>query len=98
MYASGARAQEICDLTVMDVAHDKNGNAILTLLGKGNKPRRVKITADAASLLDKYIAYRKIGNQRLTVMCSQARETSGFPYPALKKSLQNTKNGQGCPS
>jgi site-specific recombinase XerD len=63
MYASGARAQEICDLTVKDIAHDKNGNAILTLLGKGSKPRRVKITADATALLDKYIAYRKISDR-----------------------------------
>lgn len=62
MYASGARAQEICDLTMKDIAHDKNGNAILTLMGKGEKPRRVKITSDATELLNKYIAYRKIGN------------------------------------
>ena len=63
MYASGTRAQEICDLTIGDIAYDKNCNAILTLLGKGNKLRRVKITADATSLLDKYIAYSKIRNQ-----------------------------------
>jgi site-specific recombinase XerD len=63
MYASGARAQEICDLIVKDVAYDENGNAILTLLGKGSKPRRVKITADATELLNKYIAYRKIAGQ-----------------------------------
>lgn len=63
MYSSGARAQEICDITVKDVTHDNNGNAVLTLLGKGNIPRRVKITADATELLNKYIAYRKIGNQ-----------------------------------
>ena len=63
MYASGARAQEICDITVKDVAHDNSGNAVLTLMGKGEKPRRVKITADATELLDKYIAYRKIGQQ-----------------------------------
>ncbi len=63
MYTSGARAQEICDLTVKDVALDKNGNAILTLFGKGSKPRRVKITADATELLGKYIAYRRIGDQ-----------------------------------
>lgn len=63
MYASGARAQEICGLAVKDVAHDTNGNAVLTLLGKGEKPRRVKITADATEILDKYIAYRKIRNQ-----------------------------------
>lgn len=63
MYASGARAQEICDLTISDVAYDKNSIAVLTLFGKGNKLRRVKITADATSLLEKYIAYRRIGNQ-----------------------------------
>jgi len=63
MYASGARAQEVCDLTVRDVARDNNGNAILTLMGKGSKLRRVKITADATVLLNKYIAYRKIGEQ-----------------------------------
>jgi site-specific recombinase XerD len=61
MYASGARAQEICDLTVKDITHDSSGNAILTLLGKGSKLRRVKITTDATGLLDKYIAYRRIG-------------------------------------
>jgi integrase/recombinase XerD len=63
MYASGARAQEICDLTVKDVSYDKNGNAILALTGKGEKSRRVKITTDATELLNKYIAYRKISNQ-----------------------------------
>lgn len=63
MYSSGARAQETCDLTAGDVAHDEKGNAILTFVGKGKKPRRVKITADATSLLDKYIASRKIAPQ-----------------------------------
>jgi site-specific recombinase XerD len=63
MYASGARAQEICDVTVKDVSHDNNGNALLTLMGKGNIPRRVKITTDATELLNKYITYRKIGEQ-----------------------------------
>lgn len=60
MYSSGARAQEICDLTVKDVTHDERGNAILTLVGKGEKARRVKITSSATQLLDKYIASRKI--------------------------------------
>ena len=63
MYASGARAQEICDLEVKDIAYDTNKNAILTLLGKGEKPRRVKITSDASELLGKYIAYRKINDK-----------------------------------
>lgn len=60
MYSSGARAQEICDLTVGDIAHDEKGNAILTLIGKGDKARRVKITSEATRLLDKYVASRKI--------------------------------------
>lgn len=60
MYSSGARAQEICSLTVRDVAHDEKGNAILTFIGKGEKARRVKITSDATQLLDKYITSRKI--------------------------------------
>lgn len=60
MYSSGARAQEICNLTVKDVIHDEKGNAILTLVGKGEKSRRVKITSDATQLLDKYISSRKI--------------------------------------
>ncbi len=63
MYASGARAQEICNLTVKDIAHNENGNVILTLLGKGEKSRRVKITTDATELLRRYITYRKISNQ-----------------------------------
>lgn len=63
MYASGARAQEICDLTVGDISHDQNGNAILALLGKGEKPRRVKITTDATELLNKFVVYRKIDAQ-----------------------------------
>jgi len=63
MYSSGARAQEICDITVKHVAHDEKGNAILTLTGKGDKTRRVKITTDATKLLDKYISYRKIEGQ-----------------------------------
>lgn len=62
MYASGARAQEICDLTVKDISYDKNKNAVLTLIGKGMKARRVKLTSDASGVLSKYINYRKIGS------------------------------------
>lgn len=81
MYASGARSQEICDLTVGDIAHDTNGNAVLTLVGKGSKARRVRITSDATSLLDKYISYKKIAdhcerhifssqrNEKMSVSC-----------------------------
>lgn len=60
MYTSGARAQEICDLMVGHISYDEKGNAILTLTGKGDKSRRVKITDVASKILRKYICYRKI--------------------------------------
>ena len=75
MYSSGARAQEICDLTVKDISHSENGNAILTLVGKGEKARRVKITADTTKLLDRYITSRKIRDKPDTyVFPSQRNE------------------------
>lgn len=75
MYSSGARAQEICDLTVGDITHDEKGNAILTLIGKGDKSRRVKITSEATQLLDRYIASRKIStNYERHVFPSQRNE------------------------
>lgn len=63
MYSSGARAQEVCNLTVKDVSHDEKGSAILTLFGKGEKSRRVKITSDATQLLNKYMTSRKINTK-----------------------------------
>lgn len=76
MYSSGARAQEICNLTVKDVSHDEKGNAILTLFGKGEKARRVKITADATQLLDKYIVSRRISNNLERHVFSSQRNES----------------------
>lgn len=63
MYSSGARAQEICDLMVKSVSYDEKGNAILTIIGKGQKTRRVKITHDTTQLLDKFITSRHIRDQ-----------------------------------
>lgn len=80
MYSSGARTQEICNLCVKDVMHDEKGNAILVFTGKGEKSRRVKITADATQLLDKYIAYRKIHNQPARhIFPSQRNESLSVP-------------------
>ncbi len=59
MYASGARAQEVCELTVGDVTFFTD-KAIVKLLGKGNKVRKISIPADAAAILKSYIEYRKI--------------------------------------
>ena len=43
MYATGARAQEICDLTVSSVRFSSGGTTI-EIVGKGNKRRRVRIS------------------------------------------------------
>ena len=59
MYASGARAQEVCELTVGDVTFF-NDKATVKLLGKGRKARTISIPADAAGILKSYITYRKV--------------------------------------
>jgi site-specific recombinase XerD len=61
MYASGARAQEICDLTVRNIQfHDEITK--LTITGKGDKTRRINIAKPAANLLKEYLDYKGILN------------------------------------
>lgn len=62
MYASGARAQEICDLTVRNV-HFQSDATKLTLTGKGQKSRRINIARPCAELLKNYIAQRNFAEQ-----------------------------------
>ena len=59
MYASGARAQEVCELTVGDVTFFTE-KATVKLLGKGSKVRKISIPADAAAILKGYLEYKKI--------------------------------------
>jgi len=59
MYASGARAQEICDLTVKDVRIDDDVST-LKLSGKGGKCRKVGIPKACAALLWQHIRRRGI--------------------------------------
>jgi len=59
MYASGARAQEICDLTVRGVHFQSDGTK-LTLIGKGQKTRRINIAQPCAVLLKHYLERRGI--------------------------------------
>lgn len=54
MYASGARAQEICDLKVRDFLVEKNLYK-LTITGKGNKTRRIVIARPSGTLLKRYL-------------------------------------------
>ncbi|MGY6766182.1 tyrosine-type recombinase/integrase [Faecalibacterium prausnitzii] len=62
MYASGARAQEICDLTVGNLQFQPKG-ATLNIKGKGGKSRRIGIPAACATLLKQYIDHRKISDK-----------------------------------
>jgi site-specific recombinase XerD len=59
MYATGARAQEICDLTV-DALRINDKNASVTLMGKGSKTRQVGISLGLARTVQKYIKHRHI--------------------------------------
>lgn len=59
MYATGARAQEICDLKVCDV-RVSSSSATVILTGKGSKVRQVGISIKLADLLHKYIIHRHI--------------------------------------
>ena len=62
MYASGARAQEICDLTVRDVYFLSDATK-LTLTGKGQKTRRINIAQPCAVLLKYFLTRRGISKQ-----------------------------------
>ena len=74
MYASGARAQEICDITVRDVRFN-NDTATLTLTGKGGKTRRVGIPKACAALLEQYLHKKGIaGIGERHVFSSQTHE------------------------
>jgi len=53
LYSSGARAQEICDLTVNDIIFGKTTQ--LRLVGKGRKARTVAIPGNCAKILRDYI-------------------------------------------
>ena len=59
MYDSGARVQEIIDLSVKDFI--PGSNPILILTGKGNKTRRVPIMKNTAVLVETYISENRLG-------------------------------------
>ncbi|MGN0421770.1 MAG: tyrosine-type recombinase/integrase [Lachnospiraceae bacterium] len=59
MYATGARAQEICDLKVKDLRIDVNSASVI-LTGKGSKTRQVGIPVKLAGTLQSYIKRKHI--------------------------------------
>lgn len=62
MYATGARAQEVCDLEVGKIYFNDKG-ATINLIGKGNKIRRIGIPSICAAMLNDYIRHRNILNR-----------------------------------
>lgn len=59
MYASGARAQEICDLRVRNIIFQEQATRLI-LTGKGNKARRIIIAKPCADILKRYLEWRDI--------------------------------------
>jgi len=53
LYASGARAQELCDIKVIDVRFGEKTS--IKLIGKGNKARIITIPSQCATLLETYL-------------------------------------------
>lgn len=60
MYATGARAQEICDLKVGSIRFQPDGTAYVSILGKGGKRRNIRIGVKPAGMIKEYLARRKI--------------------------------------
>lgn len=58
LYASGARAQEICDLTLNDIYFGTETN--IRLVGKGNKARLVTIPQNCVVMLKNYLDSRNL--------------------------------------
>lgn len=58
LYDTGARVQELIDLTVGDVI--LNEPAVIVLTGKGNKTRRVPLMKNTRALLQRYILENKL--------------------------------------
>ena len=74
LYASGARAQELCDLTVGDIRF--SATTTMVLHGKGGKTRTIVIPEQCASLLKSHIALNRLkeaGSQR-HIFSSQTHE------------------------
>lgn len=61
LYNTGARVQEICDLTVSSIS--LGTLPIVTLIGKGNKTRQVPIWSNTAKLLTTYLRNNQLLNK-----------------------------------
>jgi len=95
LYASGARAQELCDITVGDVTF--GAKTTLTLHGKGGKTRTIVIPDQSASLLKSYMEYFQLcgrgKDMRKHIFSSQTNEhmTISCLEAIVKKYVQKAK-------
>lgn len=83
MYASGVRAQEVCDLKVQDVLF-QGQTTTLTITGKGKKTRRILIARPCAEMLKRYLLWCEIDqaldchifssqtHEQMTISCVEA--------------------------
>ena len=71
LYASGARAQELCDLTLNDIYFGEETN--IRLLGKGRKARMVTIPENCAAMLKNYL-----NSKNLTTSSAKDRQRHVF--------------------
>jgi site-specific recombinase XerD len=97
LYASGARAQEICDLTVKDVIFGEK--TTLRLFGKGAKVRVVAIPQECANLLESHLKRNglntAVGNEKCRhVFSSQTHEhmTISCVEEIVKKHVKSARS------
>ena len=95
LYASGARAQELCDLTVNDVRFESKTS--LRLVGKGNKARIVTIPDNCACLLKNHLKRNRLDTKECRVnhvFSSQIHEhmTTSCVECIVKKYVAKAKN------
>lgn len=62
MYATGARAQEVCDIKVRDVLFEAD-KTTLFITGKGKKTRRVIVPRPCAKTLKQYLIWQGIDDK-----------------------------------
>lgn len=92
LYATGARAQEICDIQVRDI-HFSDKTSI-KLLGKGRKARKVTIPTQCAALLKDYLSSEnKLASLDSHVFSSQTNEhmTISCVEEIVKKYMKTAK-------
>ena len=84
MYETACRAQEISDLQRKQLFLNDD---YVVLIGKGNKNRRIPITKELSTLLEKYVNTFKIDNADNYVFqnnCNQKITTKGIEYILIK--------------